>query len=228
MSNIQNTEMQNFIAAKIQDYQNKVTKIKLFQTEFNQSLTLEQKQLFIKVFYHMRGHFYKFLWNLGNFTPNKEYKKVVLDNINEELGISGSKSHERMFMEFAKHFGVDIIDEIINETSYVEFTKDFHNGHIKFILENDFEMAWSAFAAYELEDNVDYAILENLAKNIGTPKEKLTFFTVHKNAGHFSSTETLLLEIWNKNPEKVKQSFNFIFEHQLQSWQNLSDLVLET
>lgn len=88
------------------DYNSKISKLKLFQPEFAQKLTLRQKQKFALALYHIRGTFYKFLWYVGSYCPSKAHKDVVLKNLSEEFG--QTLSHEDWYLEFAKQFDVDI------------------------------------------------------------------------------------------------------------------------
>jgi len=81
------------------DYQNEVSKLKLFQ-KGGISWDLEKKQKFVRTFYHIRGHFYKFLWTLGRFAPNNDFKKVILGNVEEEFGSNGP-THEKLYFDFA-------------------------------------------------------------------------------------------------------------------------------
>ncbi len=90
---------------------------------------------------------------------------------------------------------------------------------------HDDDSRWAAFAAYEKLDNVDYNDLHNLVKNFELPQNALAFFLVHTKVEHFEAAEKELSEIWQKNPEQVKDAFNFIGTHQNEMWQNLSDAI---
>jgi Iron-containing redox enzyme len=213
--------LQQFIEIKTADYQTKAQNLILFQPEFAQNLTLEQKQKFALTFYHIRGKFYKFLWYLGSFAPTKQYKQVVIDNLWEEFG--QTISHEQWYYKFASEFGVDCKREILEEKYNYQWVKDYNEEHIRFILTKPFEQVWSIFGAYEALDNIDYDNLYKLAQNLSSTKQGLVFFDIHRRAGHFETISPLLQTIWDKDPESVKLGFEFIFEHQLQMWQNLGD-----
>src|SRR3989344_2924778 len=95
-------------------------RIPLFNPSLTKTLTSSEKSHFVKVFYHLRGHFHDFLWFIANHAPNAEAKQTILDNINEELG-GNKKSHEQLYFDFANSLGVDLMDEVVNQTSYLPF-----------------------------------------------------------------------------------------------------------
>jgi len=211
-----------YTIAWVDNYQDKVSKIKLFQ-KGGVNWTPEKKQKFVKTFYHIRGHFYKFLWTLGSFAPNNDFKKVILGNIEEEFGGKGP-THEKLYFDFARSFGIDILDEMISEEHNFEFIKQFNQNHINFIVKEPWNTKWSAFSAYERLDNVDYTNLGLLAESMGANGKGMTFFRVHQNAGHYDTTSKLLEEIWEKDPQSVKVGFEFIAEHQLKMWREFEKM----
>jgi hypothetical protein len=204
-------------------YIKKLQKIPLFDSQKTPFLSAEQKQLFCKVFYHLRGHFHDFLWVMGNFLPNEKLKQIVLTNISEEFGVRCS--HEQLYVRFAEALDVDIIEEIKEEKYYLDFAKKFNRGHIKWLLNHDWEHKMSAFSAYERLDNVDYPHLFNLAKTFELSDYHLSFFRVHTVVQHFENTEEQIGNIWKSDKEKVMLGFCFIYNHQLQMWSSLSDVV---
>jgi hypothetical protein len=219
---IENTKPQTlseYTANWSKKYKQMLDKNELFQSGFAKNLTLEQRQKFIKYFYHIRGNFYTFLWFIGSLAPDVKYRKIALGNIVEEFGVT--MSHEQWYMEFAAAHGVDLKTEIIQEKFNHGFIKTYNKGYIDYIINHDFDLAWSVFSAYELLDNQDYPSLQKFAKNIGTDTKSLTFFRIHANGNHYDSTHTLLQEIWDKDSEKAKQAFEFVAAHQLNMWAEL-------
>ena len=218
--------MESYLKEWEEDYKKRVREITLF-TDESKNLSQDQKVKLIRLFYHARGHFSRFLWIMASYAPSMKYRAIVLRNITDELGgIDPSHlSHEQLFFEFAEFFDKDIHEEVSNETSYFPFLRAFDQGHIQKLLEASFNEKWAIFAAYELLDNTDYNNLYRLAKNIGTPEEGLTFFDVHRTGDHFRDTFVLLQEIWNKNQQTVKDSFDFIGNHQLAMWRGINDEV---
>lgn len=83
----------------------KIIKKKSTINIFNNSLTKqwnnEQCQLFVKVLYHIRGHFDSFLWYMGNFAPDYETKQMILRNVHDEFGMNGL-SHVQLCFQFAQ------------------------------------------------------------------------------------------------------------------------------
>jgi Iron-containing redox enzyme len=206
-----------------QDYTTKLMQLDLFQPSFAKSLSLAQKQDFIRYFYHIRGNFYKFLWFMGSFAPDIRYKKSVQSNITEEFGVA--KSHEEWYLEFALTHGVDLKTEIIQEKYNLDFIKTYNKAHIDYIINHHYDISWSTFSAYEKLDNVDYPALMAFAENIQTTPIGLTFFRIHANGNHYTNTEPLLEEIWNRDSSSVIAGFEFVACHQLEMWQDLSRML---
>lgn len=200
--------------------------VPLFQDGVAQKLTLAQKQAFVRIFYHLRGHFHDFLWYLGNTAPNGDVKKTIIDNIMEEFG-GGRRSHEMLYVDFAKRFDVDLNDELLNQTSYVPFAKAFNKKHMEFLVNHSWDHRVAAFAAYERLDNVDYQTLMQFAVNMGTEGESLQFFKVHTLVRHYDAARDRmgLPAIWEKNEQAVKDAFEFIGAHQNWMWRQLSEYV---
>ena len=217
-------QLDEFLASWDAQYVQQLNTIPLFQPELTKQWTAAQKRYFAHIFYHCRGHFHDFLWNMGNHADDNETKDVVLKNIGEELNGS-AKSHEELYLDFEKSVGTDVRDEFVHETSYLPFAREFNHGHLNWLHVNDTNERFSAFAAYERLDNVDYVYLLHLVESLDVPREGKIFFKVHTKVEHFATTETKLTHIWATNPEKVKKAFSFIAYHQLTMWRNLSDTI---
>ncbi len=206
------------------NYKNSIEKISLFDPKKTAQWSSAQREYFVKTFYHVRGHFHSFLWFMGNIAPDKEAKHVIVQNIMEEFGENGF-SHERLYYEFAKSLSVDLSNEITKHQYYLPFIQEFNKGHLEWLQNHDWTGCLSAFSAYERLDNVDYVSLLALAKGLGTSRLGLTFFQVHVHVKHFDNTLNLLSDMWKAKPEKVKDGFNFIQNHQLNMWKKLSENV---
>ncbi len=207
------------------DYKEALTSIALFDPEMTSEWTDFQRHYFASIFYHLRGHFINFAWYIANFSTHEYTKNIILNNIQEELGTGNRFSHEVLYERFANECKVDIHNEIINETNYLPFAKEFNKAHLKWISIHDQEERLAAFSAYERLDNLDYPNLLNMAQSLNLSQQALAFFKVHVHVDHFDSTLELLLPIWEKTPEKVILSFEFIYSHQLNMWNNLSNHV---
>ncbi|KTD65195.1 hypothetical protein Lsan_0870 [Legionella santicrucis] len=206
-------------------YRQFFTSIPLFNPQKTSAWDREQKKIFASVFYHLRGHFINFLWYIANFSNNELTKKIILENIHEELGMGSCFSHEMLYERFAKECGVDIHDEIVNETHYIAFAKNFNKSHLQWLSAHDEDERISAFAAYERLDNLDYPYLMKMADSIQLSQHAKTFFRIHTHVTHFDSTLSLILPIWEKTPDKIVKSFDFIYNHQQQMWNNLSNYM---
>ncbi len=188
---------------------------------------MSDKQRFASVFYHIRGYFIGFMWYIANFTDNEEVKTIIVDNIREELGTNNRVSHEQLYAEFANCCGVDVQDEIINKTNYLPFVKQYNKDHIVWLQAHNNNCRLAAFAAYERLDNIDYEYLYKLSEAMKLSKSAKTFFKVHTLVEHFEPTITLLEKKWVENPNEVKEAFDFIYSHQLNMWQQLSNYLFD-
>lgn len=185
----------------------------------------DTQKKFAATFYHIRGHFIDFMWFIANFSSNNAVKDIIINNIKEEIGHPKGLSHEMLYERFANACGVDVIDEIIHNTNNHSFIKTYNKTHIEWLSKHDENMRLAAFAAYERLDNIDYVFLNQFGTTFLLPEDKLLFFKVHIHVEHFERTLDILTPIFNQHPDKIKQSFDFIYQHQRQMWQDLSDYI---
>lgn len=217
-------ELQNFIEGWTEQYVAEMNTIELFNSEWTNTWGKQEKDFFVRAFYHVRGHCNNFFWFVANHTSDIRVKNVILENTDEEFG-KKLRSHEQLYLKFADEFGFDLKDELVNETTNLPFIKEFNKGHIEWLVNHNSDFQFAAFSAYEKLDNPDYNYLYNLAANISKDKSNLTFFDVHKYVEHFEATSEILNETWQKNNEIVKQAFEFIGNHQLKMWRDLGEAV---
>ncbi|WED44451.1 iron-containing redox enzyme family protein [Legionella cardiaca] len=211
---------------KIDDsYRQRMHMISLFDKTRTSKLSDGKKNFFAGVFYHLRGHFIEFMWYVANFSNDEYTKKIILENIHEELGPGTRFSHEKLYENFAKECQVDIHDEIVNETHYLPFAKEFNKGHLRWLATHDADERLATFAAYERLDNIDYHYLTGFAQSLNLSSSASAFFHVHMHVEHFESTIGKLAPIWEHSEDKVKNSFNFIYSHQLKMWEDFSDII---
>jgi len=198
----------------------------LFNLTKVSALTHGQKKFFVRAFYHARGNFYKFLWFMGSLAPSKEFKDVILANIEEEFGGS-RKSHEQLYIEFAASLDVDLSEEIMFGRTNLRFIDDFNQEHISWLFHNNWDSKWSAFSAYERLDNVDYKNLYRTVSGFGLPSKSMKFFEVHRAVKHYQRASSLLEEIWERDANIVRSGFYFIGRHQAKMWWNLAVATFE-
>lgn len=217
-------ELQEFIRDWTRQYNTKMDTVDLFDPNWTQSWTFEQKAFFARAFYHVRGHCNDFFWFVANHTNDIRVKNVILENTEEEYG-KALRSHEQLYLKFAQEFHFDLKDELVNKTTNLPFIADFNKGHIEWLVNHEPDYHFAAFSAYEKLDNPDYNYLYNLAVSISANKNNLTFFDVHRYVEHFEATSEVLNEIWDKNSNIVYEAFEFIGNHQLKMWNNLGESV---
>ena len=220
-----NDSLAYFLSQWDQVYRTRIEKIALFKPSYTATWSLTKKQQFCRLFYHVRGHFYRFLWLLGNTAPTKAAKSKIIENIQEEFGGNGL-SHESLYELFARAlYVIDIREEYSGAPAYPPYLKRYNNGHLRWLEQQNWAGKWSTFAAYERLDNIDYHHLELLAESFGVKGRGLAFFKIHNKADHFDRIYDPLKKIWQKKSGQVKAAFDFIGEHQLAMWQWLSDTL---
>ncbi len=207
------------------NYKQRMSSIDLFNIDTIFEWNENKKFYFASLLYHIRGHFIDFMWYLANFTPDPTIKKIILDNISEEIGSNTIISHEMLYNNFAQECGVNIHEEILQQKHYEPFIREFNTQHLQWIHDHDVDMGVSAFAAYERLDNIDYLFLLNLVNNLSLPSKALSFFNVHMYVKHFDATLDYILPIWQQDSNKIIIACEFIYEHQLHMWQQFSDYM---
>ncbi|ASQ46025.1 iron-containing redox enzyme family protein [Legionella clemsonensis] len=216
-----------FLSDIDRNYRQQMQQNSLFDKTQTSCLTSKQKRFFAGLFYHLRGHFINFMWYVANFANDDYTKTIILENIQEELGLKNRVSHEKLYEIFAKECDLDIHDEIVNETHYLPFAKAFNTGHLHWLSTHDANERLAAFAAYERLDNIDYFYLTEFAKSLHLPKVATAFFNVHMHVEHFEPVVEKLTPIWLTSEEKVRDAFHFIYSHQRQMWEELSATILD-
>ena len=220
--------LDNFLREMDERQRSEYKQLSLFDTDQTGQWSDSEKQYFTRVFYHTRGHFDRLLWTRLVYAPTANDKRRILKYISEEAGLEGRRngtSHEKLFAVFAESLGVDVTPELTEEEDYLPFAREFNSGLIKWFRRNDWENGEVGFAAYERLDNVDYEFMEKVAKSMQVPEEGMTFFKVHKNAKHFEETSGKLPQIWQRDEQKVRDAFDFIYAHQRRMWKGLSDAM---
>ena len=152
--------------------------------------------------------------------PNADFKKILVTAIGEELG-GKNQSHEEYYFDFANELGVDIKKEILEKKFYIGSVKKFNHNFLEQVITQKYSVAWSVYSAYELLDNLDYAMLLKLVQGFGVTKSALRFFMIHAKVAHFEATESELQKIWQNDRQSVIQGFDFIMTNQLEMWQNI-------
>ncbi|MDF1654913.1 MAG: iron-containing redox enzyme family protein [Coxiellaceae bacterium] len=217
--------MEAYLSEWDAEYKREIKKIDLFNADKTSAWSLQQKQFFIKVFYHLRGHFAEFLWYMGSFAPDSNTKEMIIRNIRDEFNQNGL-SHEQLYFLFAEAFDVDLTFELLDETAYLPFARDYIQGQLRWLRSNDWNHRLAAFAAIERLDNVDYASFRDVATSIGAEKKALTFFNVHICADHFEGVlASAFGELWQKDQALVRNVFSFIKDFQIQMLNQLSNAV---
>lgn len=221
-------ELNEYLIQWESQYMSSLAEIDLFKIEVSENFTKKQIEFFVRTFYHVRGHFYKFLWCLGNNAPTKKAKKLVLDNFNEEFS-EDNPSHETLYQIFAHSINpkIDIAEEFIKEEYYFDFIREYNTEHIRMLLAHPWSYKISAFSAYERLDNTDYSSLLKMVDSFNLNASINTiFFKIHANAKHFDMLYCDLTKVWIEEKDSMKEAFTFIAEHQLSMWKLLSNSIL--
>lgn len=219
--------LNTFLESWESTYRTEAARIPIFTPAIEEA-DWDAAQRFCRLFYHARGHFYRFLWIMASWAPPGKQQDVIMRNIADELGTLGKdhQPHEQLFFQFAERIAPDIRDEVLTEAHYLPFLRAFDDGHIAALLRTDWDGKWAIFAAYEFLDNTDYENLYRLAQRLGVSGNALTFFEVHRGGDHFGDTYDFLEQVWSRQPGKVEDSFGFVAAHQLQMWRGISEQVM--
>ena len=110
--------LEAFLAAWDDDYLHAIRSIPMFVSGLASTWSQEQRHHFIRVFFHIRGHFGEVLWALGNAAPDSRFKEIVLDNMRDELGGDGS-AHSRLYQELARTLGCYLKTEYVAQPYYL-------------------------------------------------------------------------------------------------------------
>lgn len=218
--------IEQFLAAWDVEYKRQAEKLDLFKAEITGKWNEAQRKKFIQLLYHQRGHFDDILWFMGNFSPDSNTKEMILENIRDEFG-RGQRSHEKLYLDFARDMGVDLTDELIDEKFYLPFLKEYNKGQLRWLRDHDWNHRLVAFAAIERLDNVDYTFLKNIVTSFGVEKVDLVFFDAHIDVKHFDNVSNNgLFELWRSQAELVKSVFNFIKDYQLDIWKKILEAII--
>lgn len=219
--------LSSFVARWKKVYIRKVRACALFDARSVTHLTSRQRTFLAQSLYHVRGHFYPFLWFSGSLAPSSSYKSVVLDNFSDEFG-GHKQSHELLYEKFAYDLGVkNIFTEVIDERAYHDFVRIFVHKQLSLILKNqsNWPFVWAAYSAVEALDTIDYAHLAQMATGLGISADGFEFFKVHTTVRHYELSEPLLEPLWEIDPVSVRKAFFAIARLQSTVWQKLSAAV---
>lgn len=215
--------------------------IPLFNFDCVKGWDKEKKHKFVSNLYHARGHFDRQLFQRTALcSTSKSDKLKKLEDICDELGIefdgkdgiqgllTGAKttvrivkSHEQLFLEFAKDVNCSIKQEV---SSYKQpaYLEEYNETMVK-LLTNESELIREvSFSAYELLDNIDYHKLFEIAVILGATKKGLVFFDIHRHSNHFEKTKEKLMTFWERDELACKQIFEQVFKIQSKMWTQLS------
>lgn len=225
---MKNKALESFLRDLDTQQSHAYSQIALFNKVETDTWTKGQRQWFVKVFYHTRGHFDRLLWTRLVSAETQEEKEEILTYMAEEAGLEDGKnwpSHEKLFEQFANSLGIELTPEVTEKEGYLPFIHDFNFNLISYFKAASRDMQEVLFMAYERLDNLDYESMYKVAKNLGVSGAGLTFFEVHKNSKHFIKTSENIEKLWDKDSDQLKKSFEMIYDNQLAMWKNLSDTV---
>ena len=214
-----------FLAAWDDDYLHAIRSIPMFAPGVARAWSQEQRHHFIRVFFHIRGHFGEVLWALGNAAPDSRFKDIVLDNMRDELGGDGS-AHERLYLDLARALGCDLTTEYVDQQYYLPFARLYNDLQLRAIATQDWRYSAVGFAAAERLDNLDYPGLRGIFEGFGLASDQLVFFDAHAHAEHFAGAlAEQVRAIWDADPRIVQAVFDQVRQFQIAMWQELSDTV---
>ena len=217
--------LEEYLMSWDEHYLRAVRSIPLFDPEVTRKWVPEQRQYFVQLFFHLRGHFGEVLWALGNASPDEDFKDIILDNMRDEFGGKG-RSHEQLFQELARSLGCDLSTEYVDDKFYLPFAKLYNQSQLQAIATQDWNLSLIGFAAGEHLDSVDYAGLRGIFESFGLRSDQLAFFRAHTHSDHFSGPVIdKLRELWRQDQSQVQSVFDQVRQFQLTMWRELSEFV---
>lgn len=215
-----------FLQQKDQEYQSALAKITLFDVRQIQSWTGVQKQHFAAILYHLRAHIINFIWYYANSSTDDAIKQRVINSIQEELGGERRFFQDLLYEQFAQECGINITREILEEKYYFSFAKEFNQTYLEWLEDHDSDEITAAFAAYEHLHSLEYPYLHSLVHSLNLSPKALQFFHIDKKDEYFEVSFSALTSVWQKTPEKIISTFQFIYAHQLQMWKDLNNTLM--
>jgi len=219
--------LDNFIRNWDQQYKAAQSEIRILNPFLAGMLNKNRQGYFAKTFWHARGHFGDFLWLLASHAPDFESKKIILSNIEDELGANdpANDAHEQLYIRFANAVGAEVRRSWVDDKYYLPEIRRYNKGHLDFLLNHNWNTSMAAFSAFELLDNHDYDALDKVAKSFGLDEKERQYFIVHKDSDHFGEVSQGLEQRWQNDHHQVLVAFQFIGSHQLKMWKDLSEAV---
>ena len=163
-------------------------------------LTREILADYVKQYYFIEKTFIECLYILSEHAEkidNKKFKKILLENINDEIGNGDSQPHLNLLMDFASEF--NITKEEINSIA-LNFETQILIENFKSICKNNLFAGIGVMFAYEHQiPDIAESKINGLKKFYEVNSEKsLAFFTVHQRA-----------DVWHTQQwEKLIKSFS--------------------
>src|SRR5262249_30085473 len=136
--------LEEYLVAWDEQYLIAVRSIPLFDRDVTERWTPEQREYFVKIFFHLRGHFGEVLWALGTASPDAEFKEIILENIRDEFGGKG-RSHEQLFQELARSLGCDLSTEYVDNKYYLPFARVYNQSQLQAIANQDWNSSLIGF-----------------------------------------------------------------------------------
>lgn len=173
-----------------------------YQAWMEGKITNEQLKEYARQYYKHVSAFPRYISAIHSQCENEEARKLLLENLNDEEGVTHGLPHPEMWMRFAE--GLGNTREEVKSAEAKAAIENVMNTFFKYARKSYHE-GLGALYAYEAQvPEVAHSKIEGLKEKYNIhDKNTLLFFEVHKSADveHRQVVEKLL----NSLPEKEKQ-----------------------
>ena len=139
-------------------------------------------KLFAESFYFIRSDFCRINFIVGaKCPPHEKYWSGLVRNLVEELGGTGSDTHNELYRYFLMEAAGVGEDFLVSP----KFCADFNCSWETFCRESPYELGLLALGFYEALDQVDYQMLQTCVRASGVSSRGARFFEVHAQAEHY-------------------------------------------
>jgi pyrroloquinoline-quinone synthase len=168
-------------------------------------LTREDLREYSQQYFHHVNAFPEYLREFSSRLPQGELRRTVLANMNDEIGLHGSRPHAELWLDFVEGMGGQRSANLEPISEVKGLTKSFHETARKSLAEE----ALAAFYAYESQvPRVAAEKARGLQQMYGADSKTCEYFTLHTTADVYHSRvwKQQLTHAVEGNPEAAKRA----------------------
>jgi len=170
-------------------------------------LTREDLREYARNYFHHVNAFPEYLREFSSRLPQGELRRTVLANMNDELGLHGSRPHSELWLDFVEGMGGGRTGSARPIAEVESLTQQFHSA----ARNSAPEEALATFYAYESQvPRVAAEKARGLQAMYGADNKTCEYFTLHKTADVYHSRvwKQQLSNAVDGNPEAAERALN--------------------